>query len=671
MTQSLTGRALRKRLQNIGVPSTVAAPLAHRVRGLIDSQGPEGAAIYLKRVGDALLHHKYGTPEKPMWVKTVNGFPKFLTGCEDLPEAVLLRLAKLARCIRLSDVSKRQVDKVVSAVVSPYTGTHSGITELSGFISQAIRHLGLRRSKVEFGEFRSPRPIARVFKSVDSVSGKTDNTTSPDLVTAVKLLRNVPELRALPKWEDVFYPVSPATLRRVIGPDQCWDRGHAVGEIHAAQEGGCKLRMFASPYTVVQELLRPIHFWIADNFNKHLPTICTYDQKSGADWAKQKLEAGVTLYSWDLSTATCRFPLEPQVEMLKVLGLPHDYLEALIWACKGEWKVGHELISHFNMREMSWAVGQPLGIVPSMSMFTLAHALLISGIAIAHGRVPEQVFRVLGDDVVISDASVSAVYVEILAKCGVPVSLGKSHQSTEFGEFAGFSISPTSSIRPGQWRNARKANILSLAEEFSSPMIGEMTIEMERIQQYYLFAIGKYSPPPEEWPAHIRVSTMLMINCLDDWQVASAPMWINKAMSEYEVQWSQSFPFLGESDRWSGYNNWLTGKVPIQFVNNEEQPLKVIFRPLREYYDDEVVLSFLQASQLYAWDAYDIVGVNACICATNLWERGVVDSRRASELITEITEAINSLLWLPPKASQTDTIDRLRAIIKSLPHMVV
>jgi hypothetical protein len=667
MNQSLTGDRLRRRLKTIGLGESLSRQLSSRVTEQIRHMGPEGATEYLKRCGDALLHHMNGTPAKPKWVKTIAGFPKFFTGCEDLPTETLIRLAKLARVVRLSAVSAKQCRKVRDAVEATYRGGNEGLAEMTRLISLGLSFYSFDKpeNRPELQNFAPVRPVGRIFRKVQSTSGSTDHTGTPDLVTPVKVLRNVPELRALPYWRDLFFPVSPITLDEIFHPDRNRDKGHAVGEIHAAQEGGAKLRMFASPYTVVQELLYPIHHWIADNFNKLVPTICTYDQKSGADWAQEKLAHGNTVYSWDLSTATCRFPLYPQLEMLRIIGLPYVYIDSLRWACRGKWKVGHELISHFDRREMAWIVGQPLGIAPSMSMFTLCHAMLLTGISRSIGRLPENVFRVLGDDVVISDEMVSSEYRRVLELCDVSISYNKSHASKEFAEFAGYNITAALQVRPGQYRQAIRQNFLSLVEEFESPLSDEVAPWMQQVANLRLFQLGKFDPPPSEWNTYLKANTIMAVSSLENWMIAQAPLWTQKIQQEYTDQWSVHFPGLVMDSGWfNSLKNYTGGRAPIAFYfPNLISVWKTVFSPLKDHYDDDVVMAFMGSSQFMSGEAYSFHAMNAITCAFSLYERMIIDLEQASDLVDKIIEKVNGLLWLPPSNAATTHVllRRLRA----------
>lgn len=500
---------IRKRMMNLGVSYYDASRVGSWYIQQISSRGKAGAVDYIKRVGDTILWYLYGSPQKPSWVATKHRFPKALYFLKKYDRAVLERVAKIARAVTLDELHSKQVQKVVRGATDPYSGSESGLAWLSEIIN-----LGLAAAQFSVNpgvQPVDPKLITRTFRKVMSLSGKTDTTLEPPVKESLDIVIKVPALYNLPYWKEAFYPLHPEWLEdyfeRYIGPE-----GHAVGEIHAAQEGGAKLRMYASPYSIVQNLLYPIHYWV-DTFRRQLPTDCTYDQKSGAEWAQSVLRRGEQVFSVDLSTATCRFPLCVQIDMLRNLGLAVPYCDALVWASQGEWKVGSELLPDFP-ESMSWVVGQPLGIAPSMSMFSLAHNLLLIGCCDLLGLDPAQSFRVLGDDVVLRTTALHELYTRVIGLAGVPISWHKCHSSDKVAEFAGFTISSGSLMRAGQWREAGVSNHLSLAEDLGSPLKGEVSLGWVEAEKLHLFMMAKYSPPIQEWSKYLRLSSEIR-ECLE------------------------------------------------------------------------------------------------------------------------------------------------------------
>lgn len=514
-----TTKFMVKRLRNVGLNRQDSHRLSTWFAFQVKHQGPERAINFLKAVGDCMLNVLLGLSVKTAWVKTsAGGWPMALLFLIQKPEGkgyskeTLLRVSKFARAIRLTEVTKRQVDKVVSAATSPYRGTEDGLELLSQMIN-----LGITTVKIPMGGLlghpvvsapRSPKHIARCTTRYLTTQsrGLVETTVDPPVLEALETVMRTPQLYNLPYWKESFHPLSPRYLNEVFETWTGTETDTNVGAIHATQEGAGKLRMYAAPLSIVQCLLYPIHKWI-DRIRKTLVSDCTYNQLSGALWAQEELRQGKTVYSVDLTTATCRFPLKPQLDMLKVMGLDTVFLDALEWACTGIWDVGEELLPMFPPT-MSWNTGQPLGIAPSMSMFSTAHNLLLFGISRAIGA-PLGCFRVLGDDVVITDYGVYCEYLRIMSMCDVPISTNKSHISDQFAEFAGYMITPDLLIRAGQWRAAEMKNHLALSRELRTPLYGEVSKEMIEAEMLDLFSLGIYDPPKMNWSKFLRANTAL------------------------------------------------------------------------------------------------------------------------------------------------------------------
>lgn len=492
-------KRLRKRLVNLGVGRKDAYSIGTWFQFQVANQGSERAISYLKRVGDGILHSLYGSPDKPKWIEYHNGFPACISCLRDYPESVLLRVAKFSRSIILEGITASQRDKLAGGVLAPFSGDKDGLELMSQAICLGVLATGLNPSQAQPVH---PQSIWTEFKRVTSKSGQTENLSTVPVNEMFAVLNKVPELYSLPYWKESFFPVADFSLENAFERFQGTESS-PVGEIHAAQEPGGKLRMFAAPYTIVQCLLRPIHDWIV-KFRDPLTTDCTYNQEAGAIWAQQQLVEGNTVHSVDLSTATCRFPLLPQLETLRSLGLGDVYINALKWACTGEWVVGDELQPMFP-ETLSWQVGQPLGIVPSMSMFSLCHNLLLHGLASLHS-VPST-FKVLGDDVVIVGDVLYNEYIALMAKVGVPISWHKCHNSQNIAEFAGYTISKTEMIRPGRWQPVDVNNHLQVAADLHILLNGEVPDNWLLYQKFHLWLRNEYVATSDEYLNFLRVNS--------------------------------------------------------------------------------------------------------------------------------------------------------------------
>lgn len=630
-------RWLRRRLQNLGVPYQPAAQVADSFQRQLDHRGQEGAVDYLKRVGDTLIWYQTGSGVKPDWVATNNGFPTLLLAINDACEEVLLRVAKFARSVRFDQPTQKQVDKVLPAVLKPYSGEDLATEQCASLMELGMSVSGL--TDRHWGEPGQPPVVGKFWANEQSLSGPTKEQKAPPLAKSMEIVCKYEFLRKIPHWQHTFSPLTHGYVSKLVEHLGTDEPAPVVGTIHASQEGGGKLRMFAAPYTVVQCLLYPIHYWIMNILRFLEPVISTFNQEDGALWAQAQLKKGKTVYSVDLSTATCRFPLAPQLRVLSVLGLDDRYIDALIKVCRGHWEISQELKPYFLRDTISWQVGQPLGIAPSMSMFTLSHALLLIGICHRNMLDPTDSFRVLGDDVVINDAELHEDYRQILSKMAVPISEHKSHASKTFAEFAGYSITPKTMVRPGQWRQVHGGNTLALAEELQRPLKGEVSLLSEEIQKFHLFRLGLFSPAPEEWSHFIRVTTDLVTAQLSVPIIQSAKPWMYRIREEYNRQ------FQRISKPWRG-SIFALG-VPV-FELDYEDPVRLFFEPLEPYMSDDVVLSFRHASGLWGTGNWALIAINAYMSALSLWERMLLSDGELRDLTGAITETVKGFLYLPP-----------------------
>lgn len=86
---------------------------------------------------------------------------------------------------------------------------------------------------------------------------------------------------------------------------------------------------------------------------------------------------------------------------------------------------------------ITYVVGQPMGGYSSWAVFTLCHHLVVQYASTLCGNKGFFTgYRLLGDDIVISDKLVASKYQEIMTTLGVEISESKSHISKECYEMA-------------------------------------------------------------------------------------------------------------------------------------------------------------------------------------------------------------------------------------------
>lgn len=170
-----------------------------------------------------------------------------------------------------------------------------------------------------------------------------------------------------------------------------------------------------------QALLRPAHEW-AMSVLRTIPQDGTYDQTRPL----KRLSRVKTLFSYDLSSATDRFPL--WLQSMIVSGL-FNLTASFSWVFCG---LG---VNSFKApgpikgipRMVNFTVGQPLGYLSSWPLFALSHQFLVWHCAdMVYPGKRFSNYALLGDDTVIGDPAVAKAYVRTVSRLGVKISTAKS-----------------------------------------------------------------------------------------------------------------------------------------------------------------------------------------------------------------------------------------------------
>lgn len=210
-----------------------------------------------------------------------------------------------------------------------------------------------------------------------------------------------------------------------------------VGNLGITQERGGKLRVFAFPNLLFQVMMNPLKASLFRILRK-IPEDCTYDQERGVKWVEEKLRAGHCAWSVDLSDATNHFPYELQKLVLLNIFLNSEWenhLELFEMVSKGRYGA-----SAIGGKHVVWTKGQPLGAGPSFALFAIAHHAVLHHCKVVVGEKDTDCYRILGDDIVITNPAVATKYLEVLSSLSIPVSPSKTIISKDLAEFAGVII---------------------------------------------------------------------------------------------------------------------------------------------------------------------------------------------------------------------------------------
>jgi len=202
------------------------------------------------------------------------------------------------------------------------------------------------------------------------------------------------------------------------------DKKKLIRKIAIKQDKEGKTRPFAIFEYISQAALQPLHDSLFQAL-KSLEWDCTFDQSKGF----RDILYGASEFkaSYDLKSATDRFPIVVQREILAYLTSDEKADAWVRCMTKYPFKLPNGKLIKFN-------TGQPLGAKSSWAMFTLAHHFVVHYCAREVGVKPS--YRLLGDDIVITDPELAIKYKAVMTELGVEISETKSHSGTLLFEFA-------------------------------------------------------------------------------------------------------------------------------------------------------------------------------------------------------------------------------------------
>ncbi|APG77198.1 RNA-dependent RNA polymerase [Hubei narna-like virus 23] len=212
-----------------------------------------------------------------------------------------------------------------------------------------------------------------------------------------------------------------------------------LGKISFLQEGGCKSRTVCQPTAWLQAysmplaaiLCRAIYLLETGKGNRRsLGLSVVHDQETGSLFMKSAMEERKEIFSYDLKSATDRFPRGPQLLLLKEMGLG-DWCGAVERTAEGPYWAPEA------RQPWSYTVGQPMGLAYSFSLFHLTHRAILEGLAKEYSP-NSPAYAVLGDDVLITCKSLALAYEDMISGLGVEISTAKSFEGPDLQSFAGF-----------------------------------------------------------------------------------------------------------------------------------------------------------------------------------------------------------------------------------------
>jgi len=201
-----------------------------------------------------------------------------------------------------------------------------------------------------------------------------------------------------------------------------------LGKLGFKDEPAGKVRVFAMVDCVTQWVLKPLHDRIFEIL-RLIPQDGTFDQERPLAHLSELGERGSKLYSFDLSAATDRLPVLIQATLLSTL---IGAWGANLWMnllVSRPYSLPERGVKASGLKEVWYAVGQPMGALTSWASLALTHHALVQWAAYRASVITDSWFEdyaILGDDVVIADSRVADEYLVVLTELGVRCGLHKS-----------------------------------------------------------------------------------------------------------------------------------------------------------------------------------------------------------------------------------------------------
>lgn len=461
---SVTSKTLRH-LTRSGLDKTTSKRIVSQLISWEKSSGPEWTIERLKTMKNYILQRFSGNPSPPHpWVKVdkkgyLSGSFKAVHKLFDRDPLRALSIMNVYTAYISPKVTYKQALKAMSTIEADIDPEKSqffgdlGYQFGCNFFTSADKG----RSKINFE-----------FYPVGMNSGKPKTFSTQSWVNSFIEGCKVPSVNDYLSNHFKDYPKGLSMNFGYIDP--LWNE--SPGTISCIQERGFKARVVAVPNAAVQVALRPLHKRL-ESLLRSIRTDCTYNQEEGAEFAKRKLEEGKTVYSVDLSSATDFFPRSFQMGVLYSLGLDQeaDLIDTL---SQSPWFLSKQLDKLLDKEFTSYHRGQPQGLQSSFPLFALSHNLLCINLATELGLDPDDSFRILGDDIVISEKSLNDSYRQVLEHMGCPISESKSFKSNKLAEFAGYLISDSFMDKPPKVPKASSRNFVSYVKAFGPSAIADL-----------------------------------------------------------------------------------------------------------------------------------------------------------------------------------------------------
>nr|QIR30267.1 RNA-dependent RNA polymerase [Plasmopara viticola lesion associated mitovirus 44] len=429
--------------------------LQKRISKMVDNSGFQFTFKYLKTVLHITVRFLSG---RPLLTYSPKGIPYVSIDSHGLPKIIPLEIRRFLKGSDLSKDSKiigailsvlsifrvfpthvaPKLDTIVSKFSGSITSFHSDTLKAACvdlFSKNLINRKPRFDCKVIGGESAGPNGFKAAWSSgIDALAF----IHNPKLLYFISLWYwRYSKTLLIWLYFLIVVGIIPYTILFVFS-HQLRSNPLIAGKLSVVYNVAGKARVIAITNWWIQAAFKPLH---DDLFSllKTLPQDGTFDQDKPLDILLSK-DISSQIYSFDLSAATDRLPLDIQQDILNIIysdnigDLWSSILRSISWRYDG--------------KDIKYSVGQPMGAYSSWAMLAVTHHIITRLASLEANISKFEDYCVLGDDFVIRNDEVAIQYQAIMRLLGVEINLDKSVISDKFSEFAKRLKGPNINISP-------------------------------------------------------------------------------------------------------------------------------------------------------------------------------------------------------------------------------
>jgi len=368
-----------------------------------------------------------------------NGFPSVLSDFRPLLRGSSNQRRAALSVLRIVEDYRLPISKDISTVIKPCDYSQELMTDILNFIPKWVKELSLTLN----------------------LSDMKYHYTVKNGPNGQALLQSDYDLGAVMADEKLFGAIR--TISRTLGDEFPADETFQIksGGIHSKltqfPEKAGKTRTIAIVDYYSQRSLNPLHKGLM-KILRSLVSDGTYSHDRIGEYAKQKTLEKSSIICADLTAFTDRFPGIIQKTLLNSLLDNRRELASAFWTLLAE----RQFTVAWSREQVTYSCGQPMGAYASWPLASLAHHLLVefSG---QHVKDVKNRYRLIGDDVIITEALMGQNYLQNISALGVDVNYNKTVTSLEESKYSSAEVAKQlflngevlTPITPGILRNLK------------------------------------------------------------------------------------------------------------------------------------------------------------------------------------------------------------------------